>query len=268
MLTGKPNFPSIIIKGREQHIPANGDNQGRYRETSSESTANVLLLSEGNENKECMSTENDLRSRSVEERQMATTVCFKGQTYIPVTIAASLTEDYCPHARGQHVSVAMAYPCAKFENTNVNFDFEDMNSVQKENVGCLSQSTIFVTSIGKSCTLDGGLVHLDRKASPTSESDASLGVESKSAMTDTGAIAVRNAEKNKDCVSCPDVYSAAFLPEDREASAWEAESSQTSSGDEKVSSSTRESLGMKVENKDANSCGLDTSKHVEEKGNP
>lgn len=268
MLTGKPSLPSVIMKCKEQHILANGDNKERYRETANESAADVLLLSEGNENKECMSTENDLRSRSVEERQMASTVCFKGQTDIPVTTVASLMQDYCPHAREEHVSIAMAYPCAKFENTNVNVDFEDMNSVQKENAGCLSQSTIFITSTGKSCTLDGGSVHLDRKASPTSESDASLGVESKLAMTDTGAIAVRNAEKKKDCVSCPDVYSAAFLPQDREASAREAESSQTSGGDEKAASSTRENLGMKVENKDANSCGLDTNKHVDEKGNP
>lgn len=269
LLTEKPSLQSVIMKCKERHIPSNGDNQGRYRETANESTADVLPLSEGNENKECMSTENDLRSRSVEETQMPSTVCFKGQTDIPVTTAAGLTQDYCTHTRGQHVSISMAYPCAKFDNTNVNVDFKDMNYVQKENAGCfLSQSTIFVTSTGKSCTLDGGSVHLDRKASPTSESDASLGVESKLATTDTGAIAVRNAEKQKDCVSCPDVYSASFLPQDREASAREAESLQTSGGDEKAASSTRGSLGMKVENKDANSCGLDTNKHVEEKGNP
>lgn len=269
MLTGKLSLPSVFMKCKEQQIPANGDNQGRYRETANESTAGVLLLSEGNENKECMSTENDLRSRSVEERQMASTVCFKGQTDIPVTTAASLTQDYGTHARPQHVSITMAYPCAKFENTNVNVDFEDMNSFQKKSAGCfLSQSSIFLTSTGKSCTLDGASVHLDRKTSPTSESDASLGVESKLAMTDTGALAIRNVEKQKDCVSCPDVYSAAFLPQDREASAREAESSQTSGGDEKAASSTRESLGMKIENKDANSCGVDINNHVEEKGNP
>lgn len=269
MLTGKCSLPSIIMKCKEQQIPANGYKQGRYRETANESTADVLPLSEGNKNKECMSTENDLLPQSVEERQIGSTVCFKGQTDIPVTTAASLTQEYHTHARPQHVSITMAYPCAKFENTNVNVDFQDINSLQKQNAGCfLSQSTIFVTSTGKSCMLDGGSVHLDRKTSPTSESDASLGVESKLAMTDTGVVAVRNAQKQKDSVSRPDVYTAAFLPQDREASARDAESSQTAGGDEKAASSTRESLGMKIENRDANSCGLDIDKHVEEKGNP
>lgn len=170
---------------------------------------------------------------------MESIVYFKGQTYILVTTSTSLTHDYYPHAMGQHVSVAMPYPRAKFENTNVNVDFKDMNSVQKENARCLFQSTIFVTSIGKICTLDGGLVHLDRKESPTSESDAFVGVERKLAMTDTRAIVVRNVEMKKDCVSCPNVYRATFLLQDREASAREVESSQNSSGDEKVASSTR-----------------------------
>lgn len=69
-------------------------------------------------------------------------------------------------------------------------------------------------------------------------------------------------------MSCPDVYSATFLPQDIEESSLEVESSKTSSGDEKVASSTRGSLSMKFEKKDANSCGLDTNKNIEEKGNP
>ena len=75
-------------------------------------------------------------------------------------------------------------------------------------------------------------------------------------------------KKRKNIVSCPYVYSATFLQQDREASAREVESSQTFGGDEKVSSSTRGSLGMKFENKDGNSYARDTNKHVEEKGNP
>ena len=74
-------------------------------------------------------------------------------------------------------------------------------------------------------------------------------------------------QKRKNIVSCPYVYSASFLPQYREASAREAESSQTSDGDKKAASSTRGILGMKVENKYANSCGLDTNKKVEGKGN-
>lgn len=96
---------------------------------------------------------------------------------------------------------------------------------------------------------------MDRKSSPTLQSDASLGVKGKLIMIDKGAIVVRNTEKKKDCVSFTYVYDVAFLPQDREESAQETESSQTSSGDEKVASSIRESLGMRVENKDANSCG-------------
>eukprot|EP01018_Ginkgo_biloba_P021001 Gb_22290 [translate_table: standard] len=68
MPSGKPIIPSIIMKNEEQHVPRSGDDQRRFEETANES---VL---EGNENKECLSTEADLLPQLAEERHLESTL--------------------------------------------------------------------------------------------------------------------------------------------------------------------------------------------------
>ncbi|KAH9301508.1 hypothetical protein KI387_013091, partial [Taxus chinensis] len=145
----------------------------------------------------------------------------------------------------------------------------DINSFQKQDAGCsLRQRTLLVTCTVQSSSCDGCLVQTERRLSPSSESDAFIGTENKTLVADKSTVTVGNVEKQKDLASFREIYNASFFSQDREAETRRSESSKTSDGDEKPTSSGMENPGMMFEDKEADVGRPLLNRHVQEKDGP
>eukprot|EP01018_Ginkgo_biloba_P002749 Gb_06494 [translate_table: standard] len=242
---GKPILPSIIMKSKEQHVPGSGYDQRRFEETANES---VL---EGNENKECLSTEADLLPQSTEERHPKSTVSDLGQTEIPVCTAASLTHESNTQIKSQSAFISVGYPC----QTQAIVDSKDRNPLPKKDTESFShKSARVVTPRQQSFSVETMYVPMG--------SNAPLYNEDKLRVTDMGTNGAGNVDKQEDRPYHPEPSDLIFA-HDREAGALGAESPQTTSGDEKPASSRREILGVHLETQNAEFVRHDFNRHGE-----